>query len=75
VAGVVVFLYGLTYLLDSLLLKFGYFTYGDTTPAYFLIFGLGYIVVGIYLMRGADSILRFAFPLLNGDEDEEDEEG
>lgn len=73
VAGVVAFLYGLTYLMDSLLLKLGYFIYGETTPAYFLIFGLGYCVVGLYLMRGADAIVRFAFPVQVEDElDEED---
>lgn len=72
VAGVVAFLYGLTYLMDSLLLKLGYFVYGDTTPAYFLIFGLGYCVVGLYLMRGGDAIVRFAFPVPDEDEPEDD---
>lgn len=62
VVGLVVFLYGLTYLLDALLLKLGYFYYGDSTPAYFLITGLGISLVGIYLLRGADILVRFAYP-------------
>ena len=71
-AGVIAFLYGLTYLLDALLLKLGYFHYGETTPGYFLIFGLGYCVFALYLARGAGSIVRFAYPP-EEDEDEDEE--
>ena len=63
---------GLGTLLDSLLLKLGYFNLPDTQPAYLLIYGSGQLVAGLYLIWGAPSLVGFAYP--SGDEIEVDAE-
>ena len=73
VVGVVMFIYGLGLVLDSFLFRLGYFTYLDTTPAYFLIVGLAQVFGGLYLVRGAPHLLGFAYPI--EDEDESNGEG
>jgi hypothetical protein len=78
VLGVLIFLYGLGYLLDSFLFRLGYFNYPESSPAYYVVAGISYSIVGLYLMRGAPQIVRFAYPLEeeqdynNGDEEEAD---
>ncbi|HYG81080.1 MAG TPA: hypothetical protein VD861_11865 [Pyrinomonadaceae bacterium] len=72
VVGVLVCFFGFQSLLDGLLLHLGYFTYEYSTPGYYLVTGLAYIFIGLYLMRGASSLVRFAYP--SEDADEEDEE-
>ena len=69
VIGVLIFLYGLGYLLDSLLFRLGYFNYPESSPAYYVVAGISYGIVGLYLMRGAPQIVRFAYPV----EEEQDE--
>lgn len=63
VVGVVTLVSGLGLLLDSLLFKLGYFSYPDSSPAYYLIAGMAQIVIGIYLARGAPLLAEFAFPI------------
>jgi hypothetical protein len=53
---------GLGTLLDSLLLKLGYFNLPDTQPSYFLVYGVAQIVAGLYLIRGASFLVEFAYP-------------
>lgn len=61
--------------MDSLLFRLGYFTFPESSPAYYVVAGISYIVVGLYLMRGAAQIVRFAYPLdEKQDEDNGDEE-
>ena len=55
--------------LDSVLFRLGYFTYLESTPAYYVIAGVSYVFVGLYLIRGAPHIVRFAYPR----EDDSDE--
>ena len=74
VVGVVVLLYGVGYLLDSSLFRLGYFSYPDTTSGYYLIVGIAYTVVGLYLLRGAPHLVSFAYPSEADDKSELDEE-
>jgi len=62
IIGVVIFLFGVSFLIDGFLFRLGYFTYPESSPGYYLIAGLAHGVVGLYLMRGAASIVRFAYP-------------
>ena len=62
VVGIAVLIPGLGTLLDSLLLKLGYFNLPDTQPSYFLIYGAAQIVAGLYLIRGASFLVEFAYP-------------
>lgn len=68
VVGVVVFIYGLEWLLNSFLFRLGYFNYLDSSPGYYVIFGLAQVLVGLYLIRGAPHVLGFAFPIEDDDE-------
>ena len=74
VIGVVVFLYGVGYLLDSSLFRLGYFNYLDSSPGYYMIAGISYVIVGLYLMRGAPHIVRFAYPIDEEEKDVDEEE-
>jgi hypothetical protein len=68
VVGLVVFIYGLEWLLNSFLFRLGYFNYLDSSPGYYLIFGLAQVLVGLYLLRGAPHLLGFAYPTEDEDE-------
>ena len=69
---------GLWYLADSLLGPLGYFGTVRTSFAYYFIIGLTHCVVGLYLLRGAPFLVRFAYPpqddSLTDDELEAEEE-
>jgi hypothetical protein len=67
VIGVVLMIYGLRDLLDALLFVLGYFTIMDTNPKYYLVFGLGSLVLGFYFVRGAGLLVDFAFPNVDDD--------
>jgi hypothetical protein len=73
IIGVLLLFYGLHGLLDAGLFQLGYFTYQDSSVGYYLISGLFYSVVGLYLLRGAPGIVRFAYRA--NEEDEEETEG
>lgn len=62
VVGITVLISGLGLLLDSLLLRVGYFNLPDTHPAYYLIYGAAQVIAGLYLIRGAPFLLGFAYP-------------
>lgn len=79
VIGVLILLYGAGYLMDSLLFSLGYFNFPESSPAYYVVAGISYCVVGVCLMRGASQLIRFAYPSeeeeqdeINGDEEEAD---
>jgi len=74
VIGVVLFLYGVGYLSDSFLFRLGYFNYPETSPGYYVIAGISYGIVGLLFMRGADHIVRFAYPIEEEEENNPDEE-
>lgn len=75
VLGVWLVYTGLHALLDAGLFKLGYFTYPEFSPNYYLITGLFSLVIGVYLVSGAGSLVRFVYPeddLEAGDKDGED---
>ena len=53
---------GLATLLDALLFRLGYFHYLDSSPRYYVVTGLFLVIIGIYLLRGAGTIVAFAYP-------------
>jgi hypothetical protein len=69
ILGVVLICFGLQDLLDSSMLRLGYFTLPDSTPAYYLIRGLITFGAGIYLLRGASLLADAAYRV----DDEDDE--
>ena len=62
VLGAILILYGLAFLVDSLLFRLGYVTYLDISHLYYLIWGLSYCAIGLYLLRGAPLIVYLAYP-------------
>lgn len=70
IIGAVVSVYGMGYLLDSLLFRLGYFNFPESSPNYYVVAGLSYVLVGVYLIRGAPLLVKFAYP--EGEEAEED---
>ncbi|HEX5702180.1 MAG TPA: hypothetical protein VFX97_03075 [Pyrinomonadaceae bacterium] len=62
------------YLVDGALFHLEYFIYADSTVNYYLVVGVLYCGAGVYLLRGAPHIVRFAYPQEEGmDETAEDE--
>ena len=74
VVGLMTLIAGLATLLDGFLLKLGYFTHIESTPAYYTIVGVANLVGGLCLILGASVVVRFAYPLEEGDQDEENED-
>ena len=74
ILGVVNLLYGLGSLLDALLFRLGYFHFPDSTPGYYVVTGLAFSVVGLFLIRGASALVAFAYPEPVDDDDQEDDE-
>ena len=74
VIGVTTLISGLTWLVDGLLLKLGYFVNMETTFGYYLIYGLAQLVLGFYLARGAASLVAFCYPGGYEDDDENENE-
>jgi hypothetical protein len=73
--GIVVILYGLAYLVDSLLLRLGYYLTPDFFVGYYFIFGLAYLFVGLYLFLGSRQLVRLVYPEVDEEYTGEDEEG
>lgn len=69
VIGLILTLYGTGYLVEFAAVNIGYFTLQRTDVAYYLLQGIGYIVVGLYFLRGAPHFVRYAYP------DEQDQPG
>jgi hypothetical protein len=62
VVGVVLLLYGLRDLVDHLLYRLGYFSWPEVSPLYYVVMGVVQTLAGLYLVRGAPLLVRFAFP-------------
>jgi len=62
VVGIWLSISGLGSLLDSSLFKLGYFNYLESSPGYYLIYGLAQVLLGLYLVRGAPQLVEFAYP-------------
>ena len=71
IIGVVVSGRGVMDIVEWFLGTLGYFTTQRTAYSYFLIIGLGYLVAGLYLVRGAALVVRFAYPESPDDETDE----
>lgn len=61
IVGAIVCLYGVGYLVDGVLFHLGYFNYPDSSVNYYIVVGLLYCGVGVYLLRGAPHVVRFAY--------------
>ena len=68
--GVLVLYWGLTMLLDSGLFHLGYFRVAESSPTYYLIYGIAEVVIAAYLIYGAPLIVRFAYPQVEVEEEE-----
>jgi hypothetical protein len=64
---------GLGTLLDALLFQLGYFQYVDSSPRYYVVTGLFFVIIGIYLLRGAGTLVSFAYPEGDYRQKEDDE--
>jgi hypothetical protein len=62
IVGAIVSLYGVSYLVDGALFHLEYFSYPDSSVNYYIVVGLLYCGVGVYLLRGASHVVRFAYP-------------
>jgi hypothetical protein len=71
IVGVVLLLYGLRDLVDHLLYRLGYFNWTEVSPLYFVVTGVVQIAAGLYLVRGAPLLTRFAFPATDTDDEED----
>src|SRR5947199_10317327 len=70
IIGVLIVAYGARYVIDFGLGLLGYFSLQRTSYAYYLIIGFAYLCVGLYFLRGAGLIVRFAYPNVDDDGDE-----
>ena len=61
VIGLLTLAHGLRDLLDYCLILLGYTT-THSAFAYYLVLGLAYSLVGLYLLRGARMVVNFAYP-------------
>jgi hypothetical protein len=61
IIGLVLTLYGTGYLADFVAVQIGYYTLQHTDVAFYLLMGIGYVVVGLYFLRGASHFVRFAY--------------
>jgi len=71
IIGFLTLAHGLRDLVDFALMLLNY-TSTHSSFGYYLILGLLYSVVGIYLLRGAPLIVRFAYPTTETGESEND---
>ena len=75
IVGAIVFLYGVGYLVDGALFHLEYFVYADSTVNYYIVVGLLYCATGVYFLRGAPHVVRFAYPTEEGAEGLAEDEG
>jgi hypothetical protein len=71
VVGVVLLLYGLRDLFEHLLYRLGYSNWPEVSPLYYIVTGVVQLFAGLYLVRGAPALVRFAYP--DAAEDEADD--
>jgi hypothetical protein len=61
IIGLVLTLYGTGYLAKFGAVQMSYYTLQRTDVTLYLLDGIGYIVVGLYFLRGASHFVRFAY--------------
>jgi hypothetical protein len=71
IVGVVLCVYALDWLSRFGFGKTGYLELKETTITYYFLLGLGSLMIGAYLLRGAPHFVRYAYPY---DDDEDYEE-
>jgi len=74
VVGLMTLITGLATLLDGFLLKLGYFTHIESSPAYYTIVGMANLVGGLCLILGAPVVVGFAYPREDEDHDNGNED-
>jgi hypothetical protein len=76
ITGLVVCLYGLHYLWEFATLQLGYWSVERTSASMYFASAAAFLVIGLYLIQGADHFMRYAFPDddLRPDEDGEEAE-
>ena len=55
-------LYGVSCIAEYIAIQIGYFTPQRTDPMDYFMLGAGYVLIGLYLLRGAPHFLRYAYP-------------
>ena len=75
IVGAIVCLYGVGYLVDGALLHLEYFVYADSSVNYYIVVGVLYCGAGLYLLRGAPHVVRFAYPQEEAVEEPAEDEG
>ena len=72
IIGLVVCLYGLNLLREFVTIQLGWWSPERTEPVLYFSTAASYLVVGLYLLRGAPHFMRYAFPENDVKDDEED---
>ena len=62
IAGLIVCLYGLEYFREYAAVQMGYWSLERTSPVLYFGSGAAFVIVGLYLLRGAPHFMRYAFP-------------
>ena len=62
IIGLVVCLYGLDYLREFVAIQIGYYSLERTSPYLYFSSASAFMIVGLYLIRGASHFVRYAFP-------------
>jgi hypothetical protein len=62
IVGLVVCLYGLDYLREFVAIQMGYWSLERTSPVLYFGSAAAFLIVGLYLIRGAPHFIRYAFP-------------
>jgi hypothetical protein len=77
IVGLLICLDGLDYLREFVLIQTGYITLERTSPTLYFANAGVYIIVGLYLIRGASHFMRFAFPRdeIEDNQDSDDQVG
>jgi hypothetical protein len=61
-AGLVIFCYGVLFLLDSLLFAVGLYQLQHSSPSYYATRGVLEMIIGVVIMRGIPPLADLAFP-------------
>jgi hypothetical protein len=62
IIGFVLTLHGTQYIAEFCAINIGYLRLERTDVVYYVLMGIGYIVTGLYFMRGAPHFVRYAYP-------------
>jgi hypothetical protein len=62
IIGLIVCLYGLDYLREFVAIQMGFWSLERTSPVPYFASAAAFLIVGLYLLRGASHFMRYAFP-------------